>query len=63
MFDPKEKTYNINGQDVKGHFAIDYTGSQIDQNVSGEYWMNLYVLVGMYIVGSYINRYDRMQMS
>ncbi|KAJ1436931.1 PLC-like phosphodiesterase, TIM beta/alpha-barrel domain superfamily [Sesbania bispinosa] len=34
MFDPKEKTYNINGQDVQGHFAVDYTGAQIDQNVS-----------------------------
>lgn len=36
MFDPKEKTYNINGQDVHGHFAVDYTGAQIDQNVSSE---------------------------
>ncbi|XP_027338398.1 glycerophosphodiester phosphodiesterase GDPDL7-like [Abrus precatorius] len=34
MFDPKEKTYNIYGQEVRGHFAVDYTGSQIDQNVS-----------------------------
>ncbi|KAE9604523.1 putative glycerophosphodiester phosphodiesterase [Lupinus albus] len=34
MFDPKEKVYNINGQNVKGHFAVDYTGAQIDQNVS-----------------------------
>ncbi|XP_061365835.1 glycerophosphodiester phosphodiesterase GDPDL7-like [Gastrolobium bilobum] len=34
MFDPKEKTYNINGQDVQGHFAVDYTGAEIDHNVS-----------------------------
>ncbi|KAL6499666.1 hypothetical protein OROGR_027576 [Orobanche gracilis] len=34
MFDPKEKTYNINGKDVQGHFAVDYTGAQIDHNVS-----------------------------
>ncbi|XP_019453338.1 PREDICTED: glycerophosphodiester phosphodiesterase GDPDL7-like [Lupinus angustifolius] len=34
MFDPKENTYNINGNDVKGHFSLDYTGAQIDQNVS-----------------------------
>ncbi|CAL0304926.1 unnamed protein product [Lupinus luteus] len=33
-FDPKEKVYNINGQNVKGHFAVDYTSAQIDQNVS-----------------------------
>lgn len=36
MFDPKEKTYNINGKDVQGHFAVDYTGAQIDHNVSSE---------------------------
>ncbi|CAL0330437.1 unnamed protein product [Lupinus luteus] len=34
FFDPKEKTYNINGNDVRGHFSFDYTGAQIDQNVS-----------------------------
>lgn len=32
--DPKEKTYNVNGRDVQGHFSVDYTGEQIDQNVS-----------------------------
>lgn len=34
LFDPKEKTYNINGRDVQGHFSLDYTSAQIDQNVS-----------------------------
>ncbi|KAJ1382400.1 PLC-like phosphodiesterase, TIM beta/alpha-barrel domain superfamily [Sesbania bispinosa] len=34
MFDPKEKTYNVNGRDVQGHFSVDYTGAQMDQNVS-----------------------------
>lgn len=41
MFDPKEKTYNINGKDVQGHFLVDYTGAQIDQNVSSETSTNL----------------------
>ncbi|OIV99858.1 hypothetical protein TanjilG_26196 [Lupinus angustifolius] len=34
LFDPKENTYNINGKDVRGHFSLDYTSAQIDQNVS-----------------------------
>ncbi|KAE9601739.1 putative glycerophosphodiester phosphodiesterase [Lupinus albus] len=34
FFDPKENTYKINGNDVRGHFSFDYTGAQIDQNVS-----------------------------
>ncbi|KAK7304793.1 hypothetical protein VNO77_42682 [Canavalia gladiata] len=34
MVYPKEKTYNIYGQDVQGHFAVDYTGAQIGQNLS-----------------------------
>ncbi|RDX96288.1 Glycerophosphodiester phosphodiesterase GDPDL7, partial [Mucuna pruriens] len=34
MFDPKEKTYIINGHEMKGHFAVDYTGAIFDQNVS-----------------------------
>ncbi|CAL0307076.1 unnamed protein product [Lupinus luteus] len=34
MFNPKENTYNINGIDVRGHFSLDYTSAQIDQNVS-----------------------------
>ncbi|KAL5074780.1 hypothetical protein RYX36_013764 [Vicia faba] len=33
-FDPNEKTYNINGKDVQGHFMVDYTAAQIDHNVS-----------------------------
>ncbi|KAK7329963.1 hypothetical protein VNO77_24146 [Canavalia gladiata] len=34
LFDPKVKTYNIDGKEVQGHFAVDYTGAEIDQNVS-----------------------------
>ncbi|XP_058725901.1 glycerophosphodiester phosphodiesterase GDPDL7-like [Vicia villosa] len=34
MFDPNEKTYNINGNDVRGHFMVDYTAAQINHNVS-----------------------------
>ncbi|XP_061375783.1 glycerophosphodiester phosphodiesterase GDPDL7-like [Gastrolobium bilobum] len=34
LFDPKQKTYNINGRNVEGHFSVDYTGDQISQNVS-----------------------------
>ena len=34
LFDPKQKTYNVNGKNVKGHFAIDYESAQIDLNVS-----------------------------
>ncbi|KAK7388347.1 hypothetical protein VNO78_23162 [Psophocarpus tetragonolobus] len=34
MLDPQQKTYNINGRDVQGHFAVDYEGVLIDQNVS-----------------------------
>ncbi|CAL5186866.1 unnamed protein product [Lathyrus oleraceus] len=34
LFDPNQKTYNINGKDVQGHFMVDYTASQIDHNVS-----------------------------
>ncbi|KAL5080067.1 hypothetical protein RYX36_008488, partial [Vicia faba] len=33
-FDQNEKTYNINGKDVQGHFMVDYTAAQIDHNVS-----------------------------
>ncbi|XP_045787429.1 glycerophosphodiester phosphodiesterase GDPDL7-like [Trifolium pratense] len=33
-FDPKLKTYKINGKDVQGHFMVDYTGAQIDHNVT-----------------------------
>ncbi|CAI8596236.1 unnamed protein product [Vicia faba] len=36
-FDPNEKTYNINGKDVQGHFMVDYTAAQIDHNVSNKY--------------------------
>lgn len=43
MFDPKEKTYNINGKDVKGHFMVDYTGAQIYDNVSSKSSTNLYL--------------------
>jgi hypothetical protein len=42
-FDPKEKTYNINGKDVKGHFMVDYTGAQISNNVTSESSTNLYL--------------------
>ncbi|KAL5066231.1 hypothetical protein RYX36_027968 [Vicia faba] len=34
LFDPKQKVYNINGKNVKGHFSIDYDSSQIDSNVT-----------------------------
>ncbi|RDX71362.1 Glycerophosphodiester phosphodiesterase GDPDL7, partial [Mucuna pruriens] len=34
LIDPKGKTYNVDGREVQGHFAVDYTGAQIDQNVS-----------------------------
>ncbi|AES92567.2 glycerophosphodiester phosphodiesterase GDPDL6 [Medicago truncatula] len=33
MFDPKQKTYNINGRDVQGHFSTDYSGVQIENDV------------------------------
>jgi len=36
FFDPKQNTYNIDGKDVKGHFAVDYTSEQIGMNISGE---------------------------
>lgn len=45
LFDPKEKTYNINGRDVRGHFSVDYTGAQIDQNVSSGSYIILYFLL------------------
>ncbi|GAU18344.1 hypothetical protein TSUD_202330, partial [Trifolium subterraneum] len=32
--DPNLKVYNVNGKDVQGHFATDYDGAMIDQNVS-----------------------------
>ncbi|XP_020202161.1 glycerophosphodiester phosphodiesterase GDPDL7 [Cajanus cajan] len=32
--DPKEKSYKMNGKDVHGHFSVDFTSVQIDQNVS-----------------------------
>ncbi|XP_028208238.1 glycerophosphodiester phosphodiesterase GDPDL6-like isoform X2 [Glycine soja] len=34
LVDPKEKTYNVDGKDVQGHFSFDYTGLLIEQNVS-----------------------------
>ncbi|WJX91290.1 hypothetical protein P8452_73088 [Trifolium repens] len=34
MFDPQQKSYNVDGKNVQGHFATDYMGAQIDQNVS-----------------------------
>ncbi|TKY73099.1 Glycerophosphodiester phosphodiesterase GDPDL7 [Spatholobus suberectus] len=34
VLNPKEKTYNINGQEVQGHFAVDYTGALKEKNVS-----------------------------
>ncbi|KAK7265117.1 hypothetical protein RJT34_32733 [Clitoria ternatea] len=34
MVDPKMNKYNINGKDVEGHFSVDYTGPQIEANVS-----------------------------
>ncbi|KAL2587711.1 hypothetical protein GLYMA_13G155100v4 [Glycine max] len=34
LVDPKEKTYNVDGKDVRGHFSLDYPGLLIDQNVS-----------------------------
>ncbi|KAF1887559.1 hypothetical protein Lal_00040613 [Lupinus albus] len=37
FFDPKENTYKINDNDVRGHFSFHYTGAQIYQNVSGEF--------------------------
>lgn len=45
MFDPKQKTYNINGRNVQGHFSTDYTGAQIDQNVSSESYINLHFVL------------------
>jgi len=45
MFDPKEKTYNIDGKDVKGHFMVDYTGAQIYNNVSSKSSTNLYLFM------------------
>ncbi|KAL2338499.1 hypothetical protein Fmac_012945 [Flemingia macrophylla] len=33
-FDPKAKSYNVNGKDVRGHFSVDYTSIQIDQNIT-----------------------------
>ena len=53
-FDPNEKTYNINGKDVQGHFMVDYTAAQIDHNVSSKsstkrffiyYKVEVYVLI------------------
>lgn len=36
LFDPKQKVYNINGKEVKGHFSIDYDSAQMDSNVTSE---------------------------
>lgn len=48
LVDPKEKTYNVDGKDVQGHFSFDYTGLLIEQNVSSEYqstfFFNAFVL-------------------
>ncbi|QHO50493.1 hypothetical protein HN51_002296 [Arachis hypogaea] len=34
VFDPnKTRTYNINGKNVEGYFAVDYTAKDIDENV------------------------------
>ncbi|MCI37274.1 glycerophosphoryl diester phosphodiesterase family protein, partial [Trifolium medium] len=41
-FDPQQKVYNIDGRDVHGHFATDYMGAQIDQNVSCESYIKLH---------------------
>lgn len=45
LFDPKEKTYNIDGRDVQGHFSVDYTGAQIDQNISSKSYMSIIIII------------------
>lgn len=54
LFDPKQKTYNVNGKNVKGHFAIDYESAQIDLNVSSESYINLHFLHSIYFLGQSI---------
>ncbi|KAI6682436.1 hypothetical protein NL676_036317 [Syzygium grande] len=34
VFPKGEKTYNVNGQDLKGWFAVDYTSDELFNNVS-----------------------------
>lgn len=35
MFYPKDqKTYNVNGKDIRGWFALDFTADQLLNNVS-----------------------------
>lgn len=44
LFDPNQKTYNINGKDVQGHFMVDYTTAQIDHNVSSKRFFVINIL-------------------
>lgn len=51
MFDPKQKTYNINGRDVQGHFSTDYSGVQIENDVKSESYINLHSLHCIFLLG------------